>query len=62
MEMSRPCFNMGKRFCLWVFVCLFVCLFSQKEDGVQWLPKRLVCQVDTDPESYSQYDSNLDDG
>jgi hypothetical protein len=25
--------------------------FSQKEDGVRWLPERLVRQVDTDPES-----------
>jgi hypothetical protein len=35
-----------------------VCVFSQKEDGVQWLPERLVHQVDTDPE-FSKYDSNL---
>ena len=39
-----------------------VCVFSQKEDGARWLPERLVCQVDTDPESSSKYDSNLDDG
>ena len=39
-----------------------VCVFSQKEDGARWLPERLVCQVDTDPESSSKYDSNLDHG
>jgi hypothetical protein len=39
-----------------------VCVLSQKEDRVRWLPERLVCQVDTDPESSSKYDSNLDDG
>ena len=39
-----------------------VCVFSQKEDRVQWLPERLVRQVDTDPESSSKYDSNLLDG
>ena len=38
-----------------------VCVFSQKEDRAQWLPERLVHQVDTDPE-FSKYDSNLDDG
>jgi hypothetical protein len=36
--------------------------FSQKEDGARWLPERLVCQVDTDPESSSEYESNLIDG
>ena len=39
-----------------------VCIFSQKEDGALWLPGRLVCQLDTDPESSSKYDSNLDYG
>jgi hypothetical protein len=39
-----------------------VCVFSQKEDGVWWLPERLVHQLDTDPESSSKYDSNLDYG
>jgi hypothetical protein len=39
-----------------------VCVFSQKEDGVQLLPERLVRQLDTDPESSSKYDSNLDYG
>ena len=39
-----------------------VCVFSQKEDGARWLPERLVHQVDTDPESSSKYDSNLDYG
>jgi hypothetical protein len=28
--------------------------FSRKEDGAQWLPERLVCQVDTGPESSSK--------
>jgi hypothetical protein len=36
--------------------------FSQKEDGARCLPEKLVRQVDADPESYSKYDSNLDDG
>lgn len=31
------------------------------EDGARWLPGRLACQLDTDPESSSKYDSNLDD-
>ena len=39
-----------------------VCVFSQKEDGPRWLPERLVRQLDTDPESSSKYDSNLDHG
>ena len=39
-----------------------VCVFSQKEDRERWLPERLVRQVDTDPESSSKYNSNLDDG
>ena len=39
-----------------------VCVFSQKEDGARWLPERLVRQLDTDPESSSKYDSNLDYG
>jgi hypothetical protein len=39
-----------------------VCVFSQKEDGAQWLPERLVCQLDTDPESSRKYDSNIDYG
>ena len=39
-----------------------VCVFSQKEEGVRWLPERLVHQVDTDPESSSKYDFNLLDG
>ena len=39
-----------------------VCTFSQKEDGVRWLPERLVRQLGTDPESFSKYDSNLIDG
>ena len=30
-----------------------VCVFSQKEDGAQWLPERLVHQVDPDPECSS---------
>jgi hypothetical protein len=38
------------------------CVYSQKEDEARWLPERLVCQVVTDPESSSKYDSNLDDG
>ena len=37
----------------------FVCVFSHKEDGVRWLPKRLVHQVDTDLGSSSKYDSIL---
>ena len=36
--------------------------FSQKEDRARWLPERLVRQLDTDPESSSKYDSNLDHG
>jgi hypothetical protein len=39
-----------------------VCVFSQKEDGARWLSERLIHQVDTDSESSSKYDSNLDDG
>jgi hypothetical protein len=39
-----------------------VCVFSQKEDGVQWLSERLVHQLDTDPESSSKNDSYLDIG
>jgi hypothetical protein len=46
-------------------VCVFFFFFfffsSQKEDGARWLPERLVHQVDTDLESSSKYDSNLDD-
>jgi hypothetical protein len=30
-----------------------VCAFSQKVDGTQWLPERLVRQLDTDPECSS---------
>ena len=39
-----------------------VCVFSQKEDGAQWLTEILVHQGDTDPESSSKYDSNYEDG
>jgi hypothetical protein len=39
-----------------------VSVFSQKEDGARWLPERLVCQVDVDPESSSKHDSNNGDG
>jgi hypothetical protein len=38
------------------------CVFSQKEDRVPWLPEKLVRQLDTDPESPSKYDSDLDYG
>ena len=41
-------------------MCFF--FFSQKEDGAQWLPERLVRQVDTDPESSRKYDSNYEGG
>ena len=41
---------------------VWVWVFSQKEDGARWLPERLVHQLDTDPESSSKYDSNLDYG
>jgi hypothetical protein len=67
VEWSSPRFNLGKKFCLWfcfVLFCfvLFCFVFSQKEDKAQWLPERLVHQVDTDPESSSKYDFNLLDG
>jgi hypothetical protein len=39
-----------------------VCVFSQKEDGAQLLPERLVHQVDTDPESSSKYECNYEEG
>ena len=60
MEGSRPGPNLGKG-----KVSDFsgnVCVFLQKEDGARWLPERLVRQLDTDPESSSKYDSNLDYG
>jgi hypothetical protein len=44
---------MGARFCL--------CFFT-KRNGAQWLPERLVHQVDTDPEPSSDYDTNEEDG
>ena len=37
-------------------------VFSQKDDGARWLPERIVHHLDTDPESSSKYDSNLDYG
>ena len=52
MEGSRPGPNLGKG--------LGLC-FSQK-DGARWLPERFAHQLDTDPESSSKYDSNLDYG
>jgi hypothetical protein len=39
-----------------------VCVFSRKEDGARWLLERLVLQLDTNPESSSKYDSDLDYG
>jgi hypothetical protein len=39
-----------------------ICVFSQKEDRVKWLPERLVRQLDTDPESPNKYGSDLDYG
>jgi hypothetical protein len=33
---------------------------SQKEDGARWIPERLVRQLDTDPESFSKHNSDLD--
>jgi hypothetical protein len=34
-----------------------VCVFSQEEDGARWLPKRLIRQLNTDPESSCKYHS-----
>ena len=39
-----------------------VCIFSQNKDGAQWLPERLVHQVDTDLEPSTNYDTNDEDG
>ena len=49
---NDPCPNLGKG---------SISVFSLKEDGARLLPERLVCQLDTDPDSSSKYDSNLDD-
>ena len=35
-----------------------VCVFSRAEDGVGWLPERLISQLNTDPESSCKYHSN----
>jgi hypothetical protein len=53
-------------FCLFVFlffffVVFFFLFFSQKENGTRWLPERLVCQMDIDPESSSKYDANYEE-
>jgi hypothetical protein len=34
-----------------------VCVFPRDEDGAQWLPERLIRQLNTDPESSCKYHS-----
>jgi hypothetical protein len=35
-----------------------VCVFSREEDGALWLHKRLIRQLDTDPESSCKHHSD----